>query len=118
MAADCSPPRGTAMRMVVAFLILAATAYAAEPAVHRDIPYAGTKNKRQTLDVYAPTEGKRHPVAFWIHGGGWQAGKRTDVQGKPQAFVDKGFVFVSAGYRLLPEATIKEMAGDLAKGLR
>ena len=41
-------------------------------------------------------EGKGHPVAFWIHGGGWQAGKKADVQAKPQAFVHKGFVFVSA----------------------
>jgi arylformamidase len=40
------------------------------------------------------------------------------VQAKPRAFVDRGFVFVSAGYRLLPEATIKEMAGDLAKAIR
>ena len=49
------------MRIVVALLILAATACAAEPQVHRDLPYAGTKNKRQTLDVYAPTEGKGIP---------------------------------------------------------
>ncbi len=90
----------------------------AAPREQRDIPYAGTKNERQALDLYAPAQGKGHPIAFWIHGGGWQAGKRTDVQGKPRAFVDQGFIFVSAGYRLLPEATIKEMAGDLAKALR
>jgi arylformamidase len=93
-------------------------AHAADPRVHRDIPYAGAKNERQTLDVYAPAEGKGHPIVFWIHGGGWQAGDKGDVQVKPRAFVDKGFVFVSTNYRLLPDATIKEMAGDLAKALR
>ena len=72
---------------------------------------------RQALDLYAPAEGEAHPVVFWIHGGGWQAGDKGEVQEKPRAFVDKGFVFVSAGYRLLPEASIKEMAGDLAKAL-
>ena len=87
------------MRTVVAILILAATACAAEPQVHRDLPFAGTKNKRQTLDVYAPTEGTRHPVAFWIHGGGWQAGDKGEVDVKPPGFVDKGYVFVSVNYR-------------------
>jgi arylformamidase len=106
------------MRLLVAFLFTATTAYATEPRVHRDLPYAGTKNERQALDVYAPAEGKGHPVILWIHGGGWQAGEKTEVQAKPQAFVDRGFVFASAGYRLLPEVTIKEMAGDVAKAIR
>jgi hypothetical protein len=34
-------------------------------------------------------------VVFWIHGGGWQTGDRTNVQVEPQAFADKGLVFVS-----------------------
>ena len=68
--------------------------------------------------MYAPTEGTRHPVAFWIHGGGWQAGDKGEVDVKPATFVDRGYVFVSVNYRLFPEATIKEMAGDLAKALR
>ena len=105
------------MRIVVAFLIVAATACAAEPQVHRDLPYAGTRDGRQTLDVYAPTERKGHPVVFWIHGGGWQAGDKKEVEAKPRAFVDKGYVFVSVNYRLLPEASIKQMAGDVAKAL-
>lgn len=86
--------------------------------VHRDIPYAGAKHARQALDPFAPAEGKGHPIASWIHGGGWQAGDRAEVQAKPRAFVEKGSLFVSAGYRLLPEVSIKEMAGDLAKALR
>ena len=106
------------MRYALVLLLLVTSLHAAEPKVHRDLPYAGTNNERQALDVYAPAEGKGHPVVLWVHGGGWQAGKKADVQAKPQAFVDKGFVFVSSGYRLLPEATIKEMAGDLAKALR
>src|SRR5438270_218943 len=76
-------------------LLLAAPLLAAEPKAHRDLAYAETKNERQTLDVYAPAEGKGHPVVLWIHGGGWQAGDKADVQKKPQAFADKGFVFVS-----------------------
>src|SRR5262249_20257600 len=73
---------------------------------------------RQTLDVYAPKEGKKHPVVVWIHGGGWQYGDKKEVNKKPQAFVDKGYVFVSVNYRLFPEATIKQMAGDVAGAIR
>jgi len=104
--------------MSLACLLPATALFAAEPKVHRDLAYTEPKNERQTLDVYAPTEGKDHPVVVWIHGGGWQAGDKTEVQTKPQAFVDKGMVFVSINYRLLPKATIKQMAGDVAKAIR
>ena len=102
--------RPTTVRTLFAVLLLSTSALAHEPQVHRDLAYAEPKNERQTLDVYAPGQGKNHPIVLWIHGGGWQAGDKTDVQVKPQAFVDRGFVFVSTNYRLLPNATIKEMA--------
>lgn len=92
---------------------------AAEPQVHRDMAYAEPRNERQTLDVYAPTEGQCCPIVLWIHGGGWQGGDKTEVDRKPQAFVDKGFVFVSLNYRLLPDkVTIKQMGEDVAKAVR
>jgi acetyl esterase/lipase len=107
------------MRLVAPLLLfLASSAVGAKPKAYRDLAYAEPKNKRQTLDVYAPTGGKNHPVVVWIHGGGWQAGDKTQVQKKPRAFTAKGFVFVSVNYRLLPMATIKQMAGDVAKAIR
>ena len=106
------------MRTAFAFLLLASSAFAAEMKVQRDLPYAKTDNERQTLDVYAPANGKNCPIVFWIHGGGWQKGDKSEVDKKPVAFVEKEFVFVSTNYRLLPEATIKQMAMDVAKGIR
>jgi acetyl esterase/lipase len=73
---------------------------------------------KQTLDVYAPSRGKDHPIVFWIHGGGWQSGDKQDVDKKPPAFVEKGFVFVSTNYRLFPAVTPKLIAQDVAKALR
>src|SRR3954463_3780213 len=70
--------------------------------VKRNIPYAEKADERQVLDVYSPPNAKDLPVVFWIHGGGWQTGDRPDVQIKPQVFMDRGFVFVSTNYRLLP----------------
>ncbi len=108
------------MRIVTILLVafFAAPLGAAEPKIDRDRAYAEMKNERQTLDVYAPPEGKKLPVVVWIHGGGWQHGDKSEVQKKPQAFVDKGYVFVSINYRLLPNATIKQMGGDVAKAIR
>src|SRR5438477_8509721 len=86
--------------------------------VKRDIPYADPAHERQVLDVYAPRNAKDLPVVFWIHGGGWQTGDKTSVQMKPQFFVDKGFVFVSTNYRLLPSADMATVVRDIAKSIR
>ena len=61
--------------------------------VKSNMPYAEPAHERQVLDVYAPPEAKNLPVVFWIHGGGWQAGDKSNVQLKPQVFVERGFVF-------------------------
>jgi arylformamidase len=108
------------MRLTIPLLVLflLSPLFAADPKVHRDLAYAEPKNERQMLDVYSPVEGKNHPIVFWIHGGGWQQGNKTEIQKKPQAFVDKGFVFVSTNYRFVPKVTIKQMAGDIAKAIR
>lgn len=103
---------------LLALIALSPTGTAAEPKVHRDLAYADPKTGKQTLDVYAPAGGENHPVVVWVHGGGWQQGDKADVNHKPRAFADQGFVFVSVNYRLLPDATIRQMAGDVAKAVR
>jgi arylformamidase len=85
--------------------------------VKRDIPFADKADERQVLDVYSPKQAKNLPVVFWIHGGGWQTGDKTSVQIKPQAFVDKGFVFVSTNYRLLPNVDMATIVRDIAKSI-
>ena len=86
--------------------------------VKRDIPYAAPAQERQVLDVYSPPGAKDLPVVFWIHGGGWQAGDKSDVQLKPRAFMDKGFVFVSTNYRLLPHVDMGTIVRDIARSIR
>lgn len=102
----------------VLLLSLTSPLLADDPKAHKGLPYAEPKNERQMLDVYAPAKGKDLPVVLWIHGGGWRAGDKASVQKKPQAFADKGFVFVSTNYRFVPKVTVKEMAGDIAKAIR
>jgi acetyl esterase/lipase len=86
--------------------------------VKRDIPYADPAHERQVLDIYSPPEAKDLPVVFWIHGGGWQTGDKTSIQIKPQAFMEKGFIFVSTNYRLLPNVEMETIFRDIAKSIR
>jgi acetyl esterase/lipase len=99
------------------FVLALATGARAQD-VKRDIPYADQPHQRQVLDVYSLKGGKNLPVVFWIHGGGWQAGDKKDVQVKPQAFNDRGLVFVSTNYRLLPDVDMGTIVRDVAKAVR
>jgi acetyl esterase/lipase len=83
--------------------------------IKRNIPYVVNGHERQVLDIHAPANARNLPVVFWIHGGGWQAGDKSDVKLKPQWFMDKGFVFVSTNYRLLPSVDMGTLIRDVAK---
>jgi acetyl esterase/lipase len=98
-------------------LILLLASGAAAQDVKRDIPYASPAEERQVLDAYAPPGAKNLPIVFWIHGGGWQTGDKSSVQLKPKAFTDKGFVFASTNYRLLPKVDMGTLIRDVAKAL-
>jgi arylformamidase len=107
------------MKLIINLLAVFALATAAQAEdVKRNIPYAEPANDRQTLDVYAPEKAKNLPVIFWIHGGGWQGGDKSAAHLKPKAFVDKGYVFVSTNYRLLPDVDMGTIVRDVAKSFR
>jgi acetyl esterase/lipase len=98
-------------------LVLALASSVRAENVKRNIPYAEPANERQMLDVYAPDKARDLPVIFWIHGGGWQAGDKAAAHAKPKFFVEKGYVFVSTNYRLLPDVDMGTIVRDVAKSL-
>jgi arylformamidase len=74
---------------------------------------------RQQIDLYAPDQALGDaPLIVYIHGGGWHIGNHKLVQDKPGHFTAQGYVFASAGYRLLPEAPVEQQAADLGAALR
>ncbi len=101
--------------LLLVALVFASSAQAQD--IKRNIPYTDSPHERQVLDVYSPRNAKNLPVVFWIHGGGWQTGDKSSVQIKPQAFMDKGFVFVSTNYRLLPHVDMQTIVRDIAKSM-
>jgi arylformamidase len=116
------------IKIALGFLALPIAVFADNLIAHRDIPYVMPQKARQTLDLYTVSRNERstaRPVVIWIHGGGWHQGdKSTLAIGKPEQhllkprlFVDAGCVFVAINYRFIPEVTLQEMAGDVAKAI-
>ena len=107
------------MKYVIGLLIAGVVLTSAQAQeVQRDLPYTKNADKLQTLDVYAPANAKDLPVVFWIHGGGWQAGDKSEVYDKPKVLNAKGFILVSTNYRLLPSVDMATLTRDVAKAIR
>ena len=103
------------MKHVIVLLIASVVLTSAHAQdVKRDIPYTKNADKLQTLDVYSPPNAKGLPVVFWIHGGGWQAGDKSEVYDKPKVLNGKGFILVSTNYRLLPNVDMATLTHDVA----
>src|SRR5436305_5041373 len=87
--------------------------------IKRDIAYGD--DPLQKLDVYLPAKIPPHAaVILMVHGGAWMAGDKWSngvVQNKVAHWVPKGYVFISANYRLVPKATPLEQTDDIAKAL-
>lgn len=88
----------------------------------KDIPYAGTANPRQRLDLYVPkkrSSDKPLPVIVFIHGGGWKAGDKASGANQLSRFVQSGdYAGVSVGYRLTDEAVWPAQIHDCKAAIR
>lgn len=84
----------------------------------KDIAYGNHEN--QKIDVYYQKGQQNLPVLFMVHGGGWRRGDKggAHVAGNKAAhWVPKGFVFVSANYRMVPDADPVVQADDVRAAL-
>lgn len=130
---------GKALVLIPARLVFSAVAFsglalvqaipsrAAEPVAKflvKDVAYAGhtpaESSYGQTLDLYGPSEKSPspRPVMLFVHGGGWRRGDKAFVGLKPQAFVDMGYLFASANYRLEDTVSPREQAQDVARAVK
>lgn len=83
-----------------------------------DIPYG--PEKAQKLNVYLPQDGAGpFPVVFFVHGGAFSGGNRTDPQLKPYLELIKyGMALVSVDYRLSGEVVFPQGIQDCNRALR
>ena len=107
------------IRMWTAALLLAVAALAGPGtragAMPATMSLAYGEEPRQAIDFYAaPEAAVSPPLVLFVHGGAWRLGDRSLVQSKPEFFTGLGYAFASAGYRLVPGATVEEQAQDVA----
>lgn len=90
--------------------------------VHANLPYAGTSNAFQMLDLYLPkmrAKDQPLPVVVFVHGGGWVGGNRKFFASKATQLAATGcFAAVSIGYRLSKEATWPAQIYDCKAAIR
>jgi len=75
-----------------------------EVVAHENLQYGTGAGKPLHLDLYQP-EGIDEPAPglVFIHGGGWQGGRREDFRGLASDAARRGYVAVTITYRLVPE---------------
>lgn len=105
--------------LVSASLTLAAPA--APEGVRRIADIAYGSEARQRIDVYLPPRPVKAPVIVMVHGGAWMLGNKAMpkvVDNKVAYWVrQRGWILVSAGYRLSPQADPLGQAQDVASAL-
>lgn len=69
----------------------------------------------QTLD-YWPGASANAPLVVFVHGGGWSRGDKRMMHGsdKLRHWQAQGYAVASLNYRLVPDATVEQQAGDVA----
>ena len=73
----------------------------------------------QRFDLYLPANPSRAPVVFYVHGGGWANGDKTNpgLANKLAYWLPKGYAVISSNYRMVPVAMPLEQARDVARGV-
>src|SRR5262245_63984746 len=73
--------------------------------VERDIVYGKAGKVELQLDLALPKKGKGpFPAVVCIHGGGWRAGKRQDMDPVAELVARPGYVAATVSSRVVPPA--------------
>jgi acetyl esterase/lipase len=124
--------RGGAALVLLGFATLTTLGSAQQPGkgqklpdsvkLEANIPYAGTDNPRQCLNLLlpkTPRDGRPLPVIAHIHGGAWLGGSREGGHGRLARYVADGeYAAVAIGYRLTGEAIWPAQIHDCKAAIR
>ncbi len=88
-------------------------------AIHLNLKFKSSSDRQLLADIYYPkTSNRMLPAILMIHGGGWKSGDKSQMAAIGKALANKGFVAVSAEYRLSPEAKYPAGLNDLRDALK
>ena len=74
----------------------------------------GNDDASQALDIYLP-EGQAESVFLYFHGGGLERGDKNIAAVFAPYLTDRGIAFISANYRMFPQAKYPEFILDAAQ---
>lgn len=78
------------------------------------LPEGGDKT---SLDVYTFEGATDAPVMVYIHGGAWVVGDKSRVHEKDDFFLERGYVFISVNYSLVPHTTVEGQLEEIDAAL-
>lgn len=83
--------------------------------VYLTIPETPFGKRELHADIFTPFDqkNKKYPAVLLIHGGGWRAGNKSLNTPMARALANRGFVVISAEYRLSLEAKYPAAIHDL-----
>lgn len=80
-----------------------------------DIAYAEVDGTALKLDLHLPVA-RNPPLIVWVHGGGWQAGDKSDMP--LEGLVKGGYAVASVNYRLSVVAPFPAQEHDIRAAIR
>ncbi|MGH8442367.1 MAG: alpha/beta hydrolase fold domain-containing protein [Nevskiaceae bacterium] len=87
--------------------------------ISRDLTYTPVDWPKPLLaDVYRPLGAGPFPSVLLLHGGAWKRGDRDQVEGLAGRIAERGYLVVSATYRLVPEHVWPTQLRDVQQALR
>lgn len=96
--------------------VFAAPVCAQSAAPQMDLSYGA--DSLQSLD-YWPGASADAPLVVFVHGGGWKRGDKDMMHGsaKLEHWQAQGYAVASLNYRLVPDSSVEQQAGDVANAI-
>ncbi|MBI5297431.1 MAG: alpha/beta hydrolase [Chloroflexi bacterium] len=91
------------------------------PASLLDVTYCSLGGVELKMDAHFPADaGQPAPAVVYVHGGGWSAGSRRDMEAATQtpALLQAGFAVFTIDYRLAPRHMFPAMIQDVKCAIR
>jgi acetyl esterase/lipase len=116
-------PRFTLAGALLALTATLATAQAPPKkpptVVERDVAYGKGGDQELKLNLARPKDGAGpFPAVVCVHGGGWRAGNRKDLDKLIEALAERGFVAATVSYRLAPASKFPAQIEDCKASVR
>lgn len=102
------------------FIRIASAAAPSDVRVLRDLTYVRYGSRCLKLDLYLPAHAPRDtlPVVVLVHGGGWNAGYRTEFAPMALRLARRGYAAATISYRLAGEAPYPAAVDDARAAVR